>query len=207
MIVTGEPLLLVIILRVIPIVLPDSIKRSTSPDHPTISPTVLPSVTEIVWYLACLLELLGIGAANLSSHWGPLYLPFRVLFNDYRPPHFPTGRTLKSCEYHWNVRGVGPQTATPLLVPYSSPSILNSDEHWITPSLQFRFQRTLSERFLIDFTNIRWIFHITKSLSEIFILFFSKKLRDIFYFFLSYCSTNIRWEFLTTKFLLRFLYT
>lgn len=52
----GEPSFLVISLRIIPIVLPNSIKWSTSPDHQTNSPIVLPSDTKVGWYSACLLK-------------------------------------------------------------------------------------------------------------------------------------------------------
>jgi hypothetical protein len=125
---------------------------------------------------------------------------FPFLFNDYRPPHFSTGRTLKSCEYHWNVREVGPQTATSLLMPYSSPSILFSDEHWITPSLQFRFQRTYQNDFWF-ILQIYGEFFFSPNFCQRFLYFFSLKSWEIFFISLFDYSTNIWWYFNVAKFL------
>ena len=91
-----------------------------------------------------------VGTANLSSHWGPLYNPFGYYLTTIDCRTSTSGRTLIGCEYHWIVKRVGPQTAIPSLVPYSSPSILNSEEHWITLLLQFYFKeliRTTSDLF------------------------------------------------------------
>jgi len=90
------------------------------------------------------------GNRNLSSHWGPLYNPFGYYLTTIDCRTSTSGRTLIGCEYHWIVKRVGPQTAIPSLVPYSSPSILNSEEHWITLLLQFYFKeliRTTSDLF------------------------------------------------------------
>lgn len=55
--IAGEPSFFTVFLRIIPIVLPDSTRRPTSPNHQLNSLIVLPSGTKSQWYSACLLEL------------------------------------------------------------------------------------------------------------------------------------------------------